>query len=128
MRTPNAHQLGKCQNRALDEPAWLLIFARMSQYLISAVRQPGNLIEYVKAGVVSSDGKSVLNINLYQRQEVISWINAGHNVNTSITYVDERGNTKWPTNAKVVLTPDRRHITTTPNNTTRDNLENLPAC
>lgn len=112
----------------LDEPAWLLIFAHVSQYLICAVRQPGNVIEYVKAGVVSSDGTSVLNINIYKRQDVIDWIIAGNNVNTSMIYVEQGGTTRWPTNARVVLTPDRRYITTTPNNTTRDNLENLPAC
>lgn len=82
----------------------------MAQYLISHVRQVNGVIEFVRAGVLA----------------MVNWIRQGNPVNTSLIYRDSSGIERWPTNAKVQLTRDGRHITTDPNHTTSDNLENLP--
>lgn len=101
----------------------------MAQYLISHVRQVNGVIEFVRAGVLATPAggsPSVNGIQNYRREEVVNWIRQGNPVNTSLIYRDSSGIERWPTNAKVQLTRDGRHITTDPNHTTSDNLENLP--
>ncbi|MCY1005472.1 DUF3892 domain-containing protein [Nannocystis pusilla] len=100
----------------------------MTQYLISKSRKHGGVIEFVTAGRVSDDGKHVLDVMLYKREDVVAWIRRGYNVNTSLVYTDEYGVNRWPSNAKVELTRDGRYITTDPNHTTSDNLGTLPSC
>lgn len=96
------------------------------QYLISGVRQSGNYIQYVRAGYVNNDKTRVEAVSIYPRSDVLVWLQAGHEVNTSVVYKDEGGVERWPTNAKVI--PDGNFITTVRNNSTRDNLGNLPPC
>lgn len=65
------------------------------------------------------------------RRELVKWL-AYHEVPTGApfhvihTAVFENG--AWQPGARVRLTPDRKHITTTPTSTTHDNLGELPKC
>lgn len=61
------------------------------------------------------------------RTQVVELIKAGHQVYTAFVTRDANGNDWWQQRARVVLFRDV-YITTEGNNTTRDNLDELPHC
>lgn len=105
--------------------------ATMAEYWITEVEQPEDKpISHVcarrKTAPTSEHQKATLGApQRYTRKMVIDDIEAG----TNHWYTAIAANGKpWKRGAKVVLTKDKKFITTEGNSTTKDNLGELPKC
>lgn len=104
----------------------------MAEYWITEVDQPeGKPISYVCARCYNAPtrehpGGTVDVPQRYTRRTVVDDIEAGTNLwFTATAAANGEG---WYKGAKVVLTKDRKFITTEGNNRTEDNLGKLPKC
>lgn len=101
----------------------------MTTYWITAVDHlahgPINKVCAFETAQLAS-GWSLGAIKPYTRQQIVNGISA----RTAQLYTCTWDATKsvWSRGAEVVLTKDGNYITTVGNNSTRDNLGNLPAC
>jgi len=91
-------------------------------YLISAVRYNFEHTQIVDVKRHLDQGENVARDNIVSRNIILDDLRKGVKYRT----IHRSPEGKWKIGKNIQISPDREVITTNPNSTTKDNLENIP--
>jgi len=98
--------------------------AKWADYCVSAVQYDETHTKIVSVRAFKDTGDKLTDESTYSRQTVVDAIEQG----TSLATITKSSDNKWQKGQPIIAVSinNAKYIKTTSDNTTRDNLENLP--